>query len=88
MADLPPDVQATLSQLLDAAGDAARDRRVETVLDELDTVRRVTTNKVPDEDLTAELLYGCDRVEALVADEPLVAAEYLRAMGERVAPEE
>ena len=84
-ADLPADVEATLTQLLAEAAAAARTRDVEEVEAIVDTVRTVVRNKVPQERLRGRLLHGCRAVDRLVADEPLVAAEYLEAMARLVA---
>jgi hypothetical protein len=79
-ADLPADVEATLLQLLAAAAADARCRDVDAVTAVVDTVSTVSRNKLPDGVLRDRLLHGCRRVDRLVADEPLVAAEYLEAM--------
>ncbi|WP_380675131.1 hypothetical protein [Salinigranum sp. GCM10025319] len=79
-ADLPADVEATLAQLLAEAAGAARRRDIEEVTAVVDTVETVSRNKVPAGDLRERLEHGCATVDRLVADEPLVAAEYLDAM--------
>ncbi|WP_152040874.1 hypothetical protein [Salinigranum salinum] len=79
-ADLPADVEATLTQLLAEAAAAARTRDVEEVEAIVETVRTVVRNKIPQEALRDRLLHGCRAVDRLVVDEPLVAAEYLEAM--------
>ena len=79
-ADLPADVEAALTQLLAEAAAAARHRDVDDVVAIVDTVETVTRNKVPAGFVHERLRYGCRRVDRLVADEPLVAAEYLEAM--------
>jgi hypothetical protein len=82
--DLPVDVRDTLAQLLGEAADAARardDDRVEAVLG---TVGTVAEQKVPDPELSAQLRHGCAAVERTLGDEPLVAAEYCRAMRDMV----
>lgn len=84
MADLPPDVRETLGQLFAAADEAVRERRTADGLSAVESARTVATNKVPDEELRARLRHGCDRVAELAAAEPLVAAEYCRAMRDRV----
>jgi hypothetical protein len=78
--DLPADVEATLAQLLAEAAGAARRRETEEVRAVVDTVGTVARNKVPAGDLRERLEHGCATVDRLVADEPLVAAEYLDAM--------
>ncbi len=84
-ATLPADVEAALTQLLAEAAAAARHRDVDDVVAIVDTVETVTRNKVPAGFVRERLLYGCRRVDRLVADEPLVAAEYLQAMERLVA---
>jgi hypothetical protein len=78
--DLPTDVRDTLRQLLAEAAAAARERDPGTAVDLLDTAERVAENKLPAGDLRARLLFGVERTRLLAADEPLVAAEYCRAM--------
>jgi hypothetical protein len=84
--DLPADVEATLVQLLSEAAAGARRRDVEEVEALVDTVDTVAENKVPAESLRERLRHGCGTVRRLVTDEPLVAAEYLEAMGRLVDP--
>jgi hypothetical protein len=81
---LPVDVRDTLAQLLGEAADAARERDGDRVVAVLDTVATVAEHKVPDPELSARLRHGCTAVERTVADEPLVAAEYCRAMRDLV----
>lgn len=80
--DLPADIHATLGQLFEEAGAAARDRRPETTVAALDSAATVVENKVPDGDLKRVLAHGCERASATVEAEPLVAAEYCAAMRE------
>ena len=80
MTDPPPDVRDALRQLLAEAAAAARERDAGTADDILDTVARVAENKLPESDLRGRLLFGVERARGLAADEPLVAAEYCRAM--------
>lgn len=82
--DLPADVEATLTQLLSEAATAARDRETEDVSAVVDTVGTVARTKLPPCDLRDQLEHGCAAVDRVVADEPLVAAEYLDAMVRRV----
>jgi hypothetical protein len=81
---LPPDVHATLAQLLERAAEAARTGDTETARETAATAATVTENKVPPGDLRDRLQHGLAEVEPLVADEPLVAAEYLRLLAETV----
>jgi hypothetical protein len=82
---LPVDVADTLAQLLGEAADAARTRDDDHVEALLNTVTTVTENKVPDPELKRQLRHGCRAVESTCGDEPLVAAEYCRAMRDLVA---
>lgn len=84
MTTLSPDVHSALSQLLSAAKADARDGDIETATALVDSVESVAANKVPDSTLRGQLLHGCSEVEAILADEPDVAVEYLRSMGRRV----
>ncbi|SDM38299.1 hypothetical protein SAMN04487949_1475 [Halogranum gelatinilyticum] len=80
MASLPPDVHATLTQLLSTAERNVRDGETDAVADLVATVETVTKNKVPRSSLKERLLHGCAELDGLVGDEPAVAAEYLRSM--------
>lgn len=82
--DLPVDVRDTLAQLLGEAADAARARENDRVEAVLETVGTVAEHKVPDPELSAQLRHGCTAVERTLGDEPLVAAEYCRAMRDLV----
>jgi hypothetical protein len=82
--DLPADVEATLTQLLSEAAAAARNRETGDVSAVVDTVGTVARNKLPPCELRDQLEHGCAAVQQVVADEPLVAAEYLDAMERRV----
>jgi hypothetical protein len=82
--DLPADVEATLGQLLTEAAAAARRREADEASALVETVETVTKNKVPADSVRERLLHGCTAVDRLVADEPLVAAEYLSAMARLV----
>jgi hypothetical protein len=82
--DLPSTVRDRLLALLGDASDAARERRATEVRANLDAVERLAGEMVKDERLSGWLHHGCDAVDRLVDDEPLVAAEYLDAMWRRV----
>lgn len=84
MSDLPPDVEATLSQLLAEAAEAARARDGETLAAVMESVEAVTADEVPEGELKGRLRHGCRAVERVAADEPLVAAAYCEAMRRRV----
>jgi hypothetical protein len=51
--DVPHDVRAALTQLLDRAGRAAEAGDIETAASLLDTAETVAENKLPDGDLAA-----------------------------------
>jgi hypothetical protein len=82
--DLPPDVEDTLTQLLTEGAESARRRDPDEVSAVVDTVRTVAENELPASPLRERLIHGCATVDRLAADEPLVAAEYLDAMGRLV----
>jgi hypothetical protein len=81
---LPTDVRDTLAQLFEEAAAAARERRPEDAAALVGSARTVTENKMPDGPLADRLVHGCDLVERTAPGEPLVAAEYCRAMRDRV----
>lgn len=84
--DLPADVRTTLAQTLSETREHADDSDTATAL--LDTVRRVTANKVPDSEFRDRLLFGCSAAtEAFEDGDTAAAAEYVAAM-ERQLPEE
>ncbi|MFC7136815.1 hypothetical protein [Halobaculum litoreum] len=85
-ADLPADVEAALTQLVEAARDAVRDGRTDDALAAVDTARTVASNKLPAGDRRDRLVHGCDRVADLAADDPAVATEYLAALRRRLPP--
>jgi hypothetical protein len=79
MSDLPANT-STLVQTFEQARDRARHREVEAVERLLADARVIIYEEIPAGPHRQRLLFGCDRAEELVADEPLVAAEYLRAL--------
>jgi hypothetical protein len=82
---LPADVRSVLAQLFTEARDAVADGDRETARSAVDTATTVTENKVPEGPLRDRLLFGCERVTALLdADQPRAAREYLAAMARRV----
>lgn len=86
-ADLPADVRAVLEQLFAEAETAFRDGEPQVALSAVDTASTVARYKLPEGDLRAHLLHGCEQVEAATADEngTVVAAEYVAAMARRLA---
>jgi hypothetical protein len=81
---LPPDVYQTLTQLLDSAGDAVNRGEFETARESVETAAVVTENKVPPGETKARLQHGYRELRPLLADEPVVASEYLRLLHETV----
>ena len=82
----PSDVQAVLSQLVEAGETAVRSREFETAQQTVTSAETVSRNKLPAGDLRAQMIHGCSQVtDALDEDFPETAAEYLRAMGRRLA---
>jgi hypothetical protein len=81
---LPPDVYQTLTQLLESAGDAVEGGEFGTARESVETAAVVTENKVPAGETRARLQHGFRELESLLADEPVVAGEYLRLMRETV----
>lgn len=84
MTTLPPDVYQTLTQLLDSAGDAVDRGEFETARESVETAAVVTETKVPPGETRARLQHGFRELEPLLADEPVVASEYLRLLRETV----
>ncbi|SDY40367.1 hypothetical protein [Halobellus clavatus] len=81
---LPPDVQAALTQLLDAAATHVAEGEPERADELLDTVESVTANKVPTDAERERLLRGCETVRATLEVDDETAEGYLRAMRRRV----
>ena len=81
---LPPDVHQTLTQLLDSAGDAVDRGEFQTARESVETAAVVTANKVPPGETKKRLEHGFRELEPLLADEPVVAREYLRLVRETV----
>ena len=84
--DPPSDVQAVLSQLVDAGETAIRSGELETARQTVTSAETVSRNKLPEGDLREQMIHGCSQVTvALDEGLPETAAEYLRAMGRRLA---
>lgn len=83
MSDLPANTRSTLAQMFAEASEHARKREVNAVEVLLADARDRISEEIPPGPRRERLLFGCDRAEQLVVDEPLVAAEYLRALRER-----
>lgn len=91
--DIPADVQETLAQLLAECATALDESDLSTARDTTESARAVATNKLPESDLRAHLLHGCDRVGMLLDPEeddvePDAAGEYVAAMRRRLPDEE
>lgn len=84
--DVPSDVYSVLAQLLTEGRTASVDGDLDTVGDVVDTVRRVSTNKLPESDLRARLLHGCTLLGDELDGEPDTdaLAAYFRAMERRL----
>lgn len=85
MTDLPATDPPTLAQLFAEAREHAREHEVDAVEALLANARATIDEELAPGPHRERLLFGCDRVENLVDDEPLVAAEYLQALHDRVA---
>ena len=85
--DVPSDVRAVVTQLLDESQRALAAGDYGTVRESVATVDSVATNKLPESELRAEMRHGCHRVEVLLDPDDGVqsdtATEYLAAMERR-----
>ncbi len=84
--EIPHDVRATLSQLLDRAGDAARRGNDETAARLLGTASTVAENKLPAGDYRERVRHGCTAARAALPD-GVLAAEYAAATAARLSDE-
>lgn len=83
--DIPSDVRAVLAQLLEEGETAIDSGDITVARDAVDTIERVSRNKLPDGELRDQLLHGCVRVRVtLDEDEHTIAVAYLRAMASRL----
>ena len=84
--DLPSDVHAVLTQLAQEGAAAVVSAEFDTARQTVGTAETVSRNKLPECELRAQLLHGCQQVHtALDNQHPDAAAEYLRAMDRRLA---
>ncbi|MEF8827716.1 MAG: hypothetical protein V5A49_01700 [Haloarcula sp.] len=84
--DLPSDVHAVLTQLVEEGETAVDSAAFDTARQTVATAETVSRNKLPECDLRAQLLHGCEQVLTALSDQqPEAAAEYLRAMRRRLA---
>jgi len=72
--DVPHDVRAALSQLLDRAGRAAEAGDAETATALFDTAGTVAANKLPPGDRRDRIRRGCEAARAALPDGALAAA--------------
>jgi hypothetical protein len=82
-ADVPPDVDAVLTQLFDEAREAFERGDVETGVSAVTSAASVARNKLPESRPRARLLHGCERAEAVTTaddSDAAVAAEYVASM--------
>ena len=86
--DVPSDVRAVLSQLFDETETAILAGEFDTARQTVETATTVSQNKLPEGELRAQLLHGCNEVTAAIAPEDGVesdvAVEYVRAMARRL----
>ena len=83
--DLPSDVHAVLTQLASEGETAVDSAEFDTARQTVVTAETVSRNKLPEGELRAQLLHGCEQVRtALNNDRPDAAAEYLRSMERRL----
>lgn len=86
--DVPSDVQAVLSQLLEETETAIRAEEFDTARQTIQTATTVSQNKLSEGDLREQLLHGCGEVLAAIAVEngvdSDVAVAYVRAMARRL----
>ncbi|MDQ2073384.1 hypothetical protein ACODNH_08120 [Haloarcula sp. NS06] len=84
--DLPSDVHAVLTQLVDEGESAISGAEFDTARQTVASAETVSRNKLPECELRSQLLHGYEQVRtALDNDDPDAAAEYLRAMNRRLA---
>ncbi|WP_336336664.1 hypothetical protein [Haloarcula brevis] len=87
--DLPTDVHAVLTQLVEAGETAVVSAEFDTARRTVATAETVSRNKLPESELRAQLLHGCERARSTLADDrPDAAAEYLRAMTRRLGSDD
>jgi hypothetical protein len=87
--DLPTDVRTVLAQLFAEARAALDDGDVRIAREAVGSAATVAATKLPEGDRRDRLRHGCDRVRALLADDPdtEAAAAYLAAMERRLPAE-
>ncbi|MEF8786615.1 MAG: hypothetical protein V5A45_11835 [Haloarculaceae archaeon] len=72
--DLPADVVTVITQLCTETRRAVTEGDYETACLTADTMRRVATNKLPEGHHRQTVRHACDRITALLDDDPEVAA--------------
>lgn len=86
--DVPPDVEAVLTQLFEESREAFERGDRETGVATVTSAATVARTKLPECTLRAHVLHGCERAEAVTTaedDDTAVAAEYVAAMERRLA---
>ncbi|ERH09589.1 MAG: hypothetical protein J07HX64_01348 [halophilic archaeon J07HX64] len=85
-ADVPPDVEAVLTQLFEEAQKEFESGDPETGVEAVTSAATVVRTKLPEGELRAQMLHGCERVEALAGEggNTAVAAEYVAATERRL----
>ena len=80
-ADVPHDVRAALSQLLERARDAANAGDTEAAAALLDTAGTVAENKLPPGERRDRIRRGCETAHRALPDDDLAAAYAAAALG-------
>lgn len=83
--DLPADARDSLLRLLGRAREHARRGEADEVDDLVDRIEATAQANLDDGPLRERLLHGCSEAATANGDEPLVAAEFFRAMEDLVA---
>lgn len=78
--DLPSNVDAALTELVENARTHARDGDTDRLVEAVDTMAAVAGDELPEGDRRERFLHGCERVAEHAGDDYAVATEYLRAM--------
>ena len=87
--DLPSDVVAVITQLCEKTQQALADGDDDTARATVDTMDRVATNKLPEGQQRQTVRHACERITALLDDDPDIAAAsaYVEALDRRFPTE-
>jgi hypothetical protein len=87
--DLPSDVVAVITQLSTATLTALAEGDADTARATVDTMARVATNKLPAGDQRRTVRHACDRIAALLTEDPNfdAATAYVAALDRRFPTE-